>query len=126
MRRLIVIGNGMAGARLVEEVVRRDGGFAVRLIGAERLGGYNRIGLPDVLAGRRGADALLLNSLGWYEANGVAFTPGVAAVAIDPAFRTVATADGRVHAYDELVIATGSRTAFPAVDGLSLPGVFGL
>jgi nitrite reductase (NADH) large subunit len=131
--RLIVIGNGMAGARVVEDIVDRGGAerFAITVFGAEPHGSYNRTLLPGVLAGAEDPRDILLNPAEWYEENRIALHAGVQVVGIDRRRRTIATADGATHAYDTLVIATGSRPFFPPVDGLQLedgalkPGVFG-
>jgi nitrite reductase (NADH) large subunit len=131
--RLVVIGNGMAGARLVEDVLDRGGGerFAITIFGAEPHGGYNRILLPGVLAGSEDRREIFLNPVRWYEDNGVALHAGVQVVDVDRRARTVIAADGAKHAYDKLVIATGSRPSFPPLEGLHLddgalkPGVFG-
>ncbi|GAA3741087.1 assimilatory nitrate reductase electron transfer subunit [Spinactinospora alkalitolerans] len=118
-RHVAVIGHGMVGARFVEEVARRDpDGRRVRLtvVGAEAERPYNRILLPEVVTGRLDLDDLALP-----EADSAAVTVrrGVAATAVDPAARRVALDDGTGLDYDELVLATGARAAFPPVAGLS-------
>jgi nitrite reductase [NAD(P)H] large subunit len=85
----------------------------------------------NVLAGAQGARDIVLNPPEWYDENGVVLRAGVAAVAIDRRARTVTAADGATYPYDELIVATGSRPAFPPVDGLRgpdgelKPGAFG-
>jgi len=126
-RRLVVIGNGMAGARLVEDVLARGGGdkFAIAVFGDEPCGNYNRILLSGVLAGSHRSEDIFLNPLSWYQANGVTLHAGVRVEAIDVAARQVRGAGGVtgaravIEAYDELVIATGSRPLIPPIDGLS-------
>lgn len=133
MRRLVVIGNGMAGGRVVEDILHRDGAerFAITVFGAEPHGSYNRIALPNVLAGSQDARDVVLNPPEWYAENGVTLRAGVAVTKIDRRRRAVHGADGAVYPYDELIIATGSRAAFPPVhglcgpDGALKPGVFG-
>ena len=119
--RLVVIGNGMAGARLLEELLARGGGdrFAVTVFGEERYGNYNRILLSGVLAGKHDPEDIFLNPLSWYEANGVALRAGVRATAIDLSRRVVSAADGSTEPYDELVIATGSAPFIPPIAGLA-------
>ncbi|MQA36078.1 hypothetical protein GCU49_21345, partial [Modestobacter roseus] len=72
-QRLVVVGNGMAGARLVEEVLERRGGeqFAITVFGEEPHGNYNRIMLSHVLAGEEHEDDIVLNSHDWYADNGI-------------------------------------------------------
>lgn len=130
---LVVVGNGMAGARAVEEILARGGGerFRVTVFGDEPYGNYNRIMLSHVLAGEDASDEIYLNPLDWYADNGVTLHAGVRVVRIDRFARKVFADDGTIAPYDKLVIATGSRTFFPPMDGMWLddrtltPGVFG-
>jgi nitrite reductase (NADH) large subunit len=131
--RLVVVGNGMAGARLVEEVLARGGGeqFRITVLGDEPHGNYNRIMLSPVLAGESHEDDIVLNSHDWYADNGVHLRAGIRAERIDTAAKTVLGSDGSVTPYDHLVLATGSYSFIPPMtgvrreDGGLLPGVFG-
>ncbi|SNX95274.1 nitrite reductase (NADH) large subunit [Geodermatophilus sabuli] len=130
---LVVVGNGMAGARFVEEVLERGGGeqFRITVLGEEPHGNYNRIMLSPVLAGESHEDDIVLNSHDWYADNGVTLRAGVRVERIDTAAKVVHAADGSVTAYDHLVLATGSYSFIPpmtgvrAADGELLPGVYG-
>jgi nitrite reductase (NADH) large subunit len=132
-QRLVVVGNGMAGARVVEEVLERGGGeqFAITVFGEEPHGNYNRIMLSHVLAGEEHEDDIVLNSHDWYADNGVVLRAGVRVDRIDPHAKVVHAADGTTTPYDQLVLATGSRSFIPPMAGLYpaedqlLPGVFG-
>ncbi|GAB93501.1 nitrite reductase large subunit NirB [Gordonia rhizosphera] len=134
-RKLVVVGNGMAGARTVEEILARGGGelFDTTMIGDEPYGNYNRIMLSHVLSGETGLDDddLMLNPMAWYRENGVTLYSGDSAESIDRFAKTVTCASGRVIDFDILIIATGSNTFFPNMDGLREPdgrlarGVFG-
>lgn len=134
-RRLVVVGNGMAGARTVEEILARGGGeqFSLTMIGDEPYGNYNRIMLSHVLAGESTVDDddLMLNPMSWYSDNGVTLHAGDRAVAVDRFAKTVTCESGSVIGFDVLIIATGSHTFFPNMDGLREPdgrlarGVFG-
>ena len=118
-KRLVVIGNGMAGARLVEDVIARDpGAFDIIMFGDEPYGNYNRILLSGVLAGTHDPKDIFINPLAWYEHASVKLHAGVGAARIDRAERQVIGSDGRVEPYDELVIATGSTAFVPPLDGL--------
>src|SRR4051795_6587108 len=110
--RLVVVGNGMAGARFVEEVLERGGGeqFRITVLGDEPHGNYNRIMLSPVLAGEAHEDDIVLNSHDWYADNGVALRAGVRVERIDVAAKAVHGSDGSVTAYDHLVLATGSSS----------------
>lgn len=85
-RRLVVTGNGMAGARPVEEILARGGAeqFQVTMFGDERYGNYNRIMLSHVLSGEESDADIFLNSLPWYEENGIILHAGVRVEKIDP------------------------------------------
>ena len=129
---LVVVGNGMAGARAVEEILARGGGerFRITVFGDEPYGNYNRIMLSHVLAGEA-AEEIYLNPLDWYADNAVTLHAGVRVVRIDRFAKKVFADDGQVVPYDTLIVATGSRTFFPPMDGMWLddrtltPGVFG-
>lgn len=131
-RRLVVVGNGMAGARAVEEILARGGAaqHKITMFGDEPYGNYNRIMLSHVLSGEESAGDIFLNSLPWYKENGITLHAGVRVGRIDRFAKLVFSDDGRATPYDVLVIATGSRPFMPALDGLytsvgSLrPGVF--
>ncbi|MGC5249247.1 nitrite reductase large subunit NirB [Gordonia sp. DT219] len=121
-RRLVVVGNGMAGARTVEEILARDGGeqFFITMIGDEPYGNYNRIMLSHVLAGENAVDDddMMLNPMSWYTDNGVTLYAGDRAVELDRFAKTVTCESGRIIGFDVLIIATGSHTFFPNMDGL--------
>jgi nitrite reductase (NADH) large subunit len=131
--RLVVVGNGMAGARFVEEVLERGGGeqFRITVFGDEPHGNYNRIMLSPVLAGEEHEDDIVLNSHDWYADNGVVLKAGVRADRMDTAAKLVLAADGTATPYDHLVLATGSYSFIPPMkgvrtdDGELLPGVYG-
>jgi nitrite reductase (NADH) large subunit len=120
-RRLVVIGNGMAGARLVEEVLARGGGdrYQVTVFGDEPGGNYNRILLSSVLARSHDPKDIYLNPMAWYAANGVTLHSGVRVKSIDLTSRTVTGKGGTVEPYDDLVVATGSKPFIPPMEGLT-------
>jgi nitrite reductase (NADH) large subunit len=133
LAKLVVIGNGMAGARAVEEILARGGGerFAITVFGDEPYGNYNRILLSNVLAGSDDAGEIYLNPLDWYAENNIDLRAGVRVVRINPFAHLVYADDGTTVRYDKLILATGSRSFFPPVDGIwqddknLAPGVFG-
>jgi len=117
--KLVVIGNGMAGARLVEEIVARDpAAFEITMFGDEPYGNYNRILLSGVLAGTHDAKDIFINPLAWYDQMNVRLHAGVRVSRIDRDRQQVIGDDGTVADYEVLVIATGSSAFVPPLDGL--------
>ncbi|HLJ56572.1 MAG TPA: FAD-dependent oxidoreductase, partial [Chthonomonadaceae bacterium] len=131
-QRLLVIGNGMAGARAVEEILARGGGerLDITMFGDEPYGNYNRILLSNVLNGAQDLHDIFLNPLDWYAENGITLHAGVRVTRIDRDCKSLRDDRGRSFAYDKLIIATGSRPFVPPIDGLESvegagkPGVF--
>ena len=131
-KRLIVIGNGMAGARLVEDLIQRGGceRFEMIVFGDEPCGNYNRILLSSVLSGSHKPDDIFINPTSWYAANGVTLHAGKLVERIDLGERLVHAAGGVSEQYDTLVIATGSSPLIPPIanlrneDGRFKEGVF--
>ncbi|MGL6213051.1 NAD(P)/FAD-dependent oxidoreductase [Billgrantia desiderata] len=121
--RLVIVGNGMAGHRLVEALLARPERPAITVIGAETAPAYNRILLSPLLAGEMERSALTLRSAEWYAEQGIELVLGERVESIDRAARRLTTDAGRQLDYDRLVLATGSTPARPPVPGLELPGV---
>ncbi len=121
--RLVIVGNGMAGHRLVEALLARPERPAITVIGAETAPAYNRILLSPLLAGEMERDALTLRDADWYAEQGIELVLGERVESIDRAARRLTTDAGRQLDYDRLVLATGSTPARPPVPGLELPGV---
>jgi nitrite reductase (NADH) large subunit len=121
---LIVIGNGMAGMRAVEELIARaPDRFDITVIGAEPHPNYSRILLSAVLAGEKTLNDIVVNPHGWYAEHGICLLAGTRATAIDRIARTVALADGTSLPYDKLLLATGSKPLAPPIPGLGFPNV---
>ena len=121
---LVVIGNGMAGCRAVEELLARDAGrYRVTIFGAEPHVNYNRIMLSPVLAGEKTFDDIIINDRAWYADNRIDLIVADPVVAIDRSAKTVTSQSGRTIAYDKLLIATGSDPFIIPVPGKDLPGV---
>ncbi|UVJ38789.1 NAD(P)/FAD-dependent oxidoreductase [Arthrobacter sp. CJ23] len=123
MRRLVVIGNGMAGARTVEDILARGGAaqFEITMFGDEPYGNYNRTLLGRVLSGKESEADIVLNALPWYWENNITLHAGVRVDRVDKYSKHVFTGDGRVVPYDVLIIATGSRSYLPPMDGIHTP-----
>jgi NAD(P)H-dependent nitrite reductase small subunit len=123
--RLVVAGNGMAGMRTVEELLRLGVAdrFQITVFGAEPRGNYNRILLSPVLAGEQQVDDIMLHRPGWYTRRGITLRSGDPIVEIDRKRRIVRSRSGVVAPYDRLLIATGSDPIVLPLPGKDLPGV---
>lgn len=124
--RLVVVGNGMAGIRTLEELLKlAPGMYDITVFGAEPYPNYNRILLSPVLAGEQDFDDIVLNPLSWYADNGITLHLGKQVTRIDRARRRVLAADGTEAAYDRLLLATGSLPFILPIPGKDLKGVIG-
>ena len=123
--RLVVAGNGMAGMRTVEELLKLGVAdrFSITVFGAEPRGNYNRILLSPVLSGESQADDIMLHRPGWYAKRGITLHTGDPIVEIDRKRKTVKSRSGVVAPYDRLLIATGSDPIMLPLPGKELPGV---
>ena len=123
--RLVVAGNGMAGMRTVEELLKLGVAdrFAITVFGAEPRGNYNRILLSPVLSGEQQADDIMLHRPNWYTRRGITLHSGDPIVEVDRMRRLVKSRSGVVAAYDRLLIATGSDPIMLPLPGKELQGV---
>ena len=143
-KKLVVIGNGMAGARVVEEILkRRRDQFEITMFGAENYGNYNRILLSNVLNQTQQPEEIFINSLTWYQENDISLHAGVKVVEIDRIQKKIRGIKLSPHdvpygsdmkfkndlpvieeSYDYAIIATGSRPFIPPIEGSQQTGVF--
>ena len=122
--KLVLIGNGMAGVRTLEELLKlAPGHYDITVFGGEPYGNYNRIMLSPVLAGEKTIDQIMLNDERWYADNGIALHKGKWVDRVDRARRIVYAADGTEAPYDRLIVATGSNPFIVPVPGNDLAGV---
>ncbi|AJC19599.1 nitrite reductase large subunit NirB [Pandoraea pulmonicola] len=122
--RLVVIGNGMAGIRTLEELLEiAPNQYDITVFGAEPHPNYNRILLSPVLAGEQSFADIVLNPLDWYASQGITLHLGKEVTQIDRPRRVVRCADGTEAPYDRLLIATGSSPFILPVPGKDLDGV---
>ena len=121
---LVVVGNGMAGCRAVEEILARDAHkFRITIFGAEPRVNYNRIMLSPLLAGEKSFADIVINDEAWYADNGITLIAGDPVVSIDRTAQAVTSKSGRTEYYDRLLLATGSDPFIIPVPGRDLPGV---
>src|SRR5438128_3236943 len=119
-----MVGNGMAGVRTIEELLKiAPGLYDVAVFGAEPHPNYNRILLSPVLAGEQTLDEIVLNSWDWYEENQIRLHAGKKVVEVDRVKRIVRADDGTEEAYDRLLMCTGSTPFILPVPGKDLQGV---
>ena len=124
--KLVMIGNGMAGVRTLEELLKLAPDlYDITVFGAEPHPNYNRILLSPVLAGEQTFEEIVLNDLNWYADNGIKLLLGRKVVKIDRKARRVLADDGSEAEYDRLLIATGSTPFILPVPGKDLDGVIG-
>ena len=124
MRRLVVVGNGMAGMACVEQILKYEPQFRITVFGDETHVNYNRVMLSSVLAGEKAADEIIINTEEWYRRNEIDLRVGVRIIDVDPRAKTVTGDDGSVTPYDTLLLATGSSAWMPPIEGLDKDGVF--
>ena len=123
-KRLVVVGNGMAGVACVEQILKHTQNFDITIFGDETHVNYNRIMLSSVLAGEKEFDDIVLNGIDWYRQNDITPRLGLRIESIDRVAKTVTDVDGGVTSYDKLIFATGSSAFIPPMEGIKKSGVF--
>ncbi len=122
--KLVMVGNGMAGVRTLEELLKiAPDLYDITVFGAEPHPNYNRILLSPVLAGEQTLDEIVLNPLSWYAENNITLHLGKKVVDINRSRRVVFAEDGTEEPYDRLLLATGSNPFILPVPGKELDGV---
>ncbi len=123
-KKLVVIGNGMAGVSCIEEILRLDAGrYDITVFGKEIHPNYNRVFLSYVLTGEKTLEDITLNAFKWYEERGITLRAGCPVSTIDRARRLVLGEDGSEVPYDRLILATGSVPFVPPIPGVEKEGV---
>jgi nitrite reductase (NADH) large subunit len=123
-KKLVLVGNGMAGVRAIEEILKisREK-FEITIFGSEPHPNYNRILLSKVLQGDTKVIDITLNDWDWYQENNIRLYTGETVIKIDSDKKVVLTDKGRVELYDELIIATGSLPFILPIPGADKKGV---
>lgn len=124
--RLVMIGNGMAGVRTIEEILERDPNrYEITIIGEEAYPNYNRIMLSNVLQNKMTTEEIITNPYAWYEENQIDLINHDPALTVDVTAKQVGTQSGKCIHYDKLLMATGSRAFILPIEGSQLEGVIG-
>ncbi|PLR85280.1 nitrite reductase large subunit NirB [Bacillus sp. V33-4] len=124
--KLVMIGNGMAGVRTIEEILKiAPDRFEITIFGNEPYPNYNRIQLSTVLQGDTNVEDIIMNDWSWYEDNRIQLYTGEAITTIDKANKRVISEKGRTVTYDKLIIATGSSSFILPIPGADKQGVTG-
>jgi nitrite reductase (NADH) large subunit len=122
--RLVVVGAGMVGLKLVEELVELcPSRYDIAMVGAEARPAYNRVLLSSLLAGEAGEDDIALRPATWYADNVVELLTGAECLELHPGERSIVLRSAAPIAYDRLVLATGSTAVRLPIPGRDLPGV---
>jgi nitrite reductase (NADH) large subunit len=122
--KLVLVGNGMAGVRAVEELIKLAPElYDITVFGAEPHPNYNRILLSPVLAGEQTVEQIVLNSWEWYAENHITLHAGKKVTEVDRVKRIVRAEDGTEAEYDRLLLCTGSNPFILPVPGKDLKGV---
>lgn len=123
-KKLVLVGNGMAGVRTVEEILKAaPEKFEITIFGSERHPNYNRILLSKVLQGDTDVKDITLNDWEWYKTNNITLYSGETVVKADPDRKVVISDKGRIEPYDELILATGSVPFILPIPGSDKEGV---
>ncbi|HIM58330.1 MAG TPA: NAD(P)/FAD-dependent oxidoreductase [Gammaproteobacteria bacterium] len=126
MKKIVLIGNGMAGVRTLEELFKiTEEKFDITVFGSEPYGNYNRIMLSPVLADEKTIDEIMINDLDWYKDNGITLHTDSTITSINRSSKTVMDDKGNSYDYDKLLIATGSNPFILPIEGHDLDGVIG-
>ena len=122
--KLVLIGNGMAGMRTIDELLKLSPDkYDITVFGAEPHGNYNRIMLSPVLAGDKTIDQIITHDLQWYEDKGITLHIGKTVTGIDRGNQIVITEAGKQAHYDKLIFATGSNPITLPLKGKDIEGV---
>lgn len=126
LQHLVIVGNGMATGRLLDELLRRDSArrFAITVVGDEPEGSYNRIMLSPVLAGESKRQSIIQKDPDWFARQGITFLAGRRGERIVPERSQLTLDDGHTLSYDQLVIATGSKPARIPAGNQHLANIF--
>lgn len=126
MFRYVIVGNGVAGTSAAEEIRKQDPKGSIDIFSTEDKSFYYRIRLPEVVAGDIQEDTIVAKNPNWYKDQGMNLHLETQVTAIDAEKKTLITDDDQEFPYDRLLLATGSHSFIPPIQGSDQPGVFAL
>ena len=126
MSRYVIVGNGVAGTSAAEEIRKQDPEGSIHIFSIEDMPFYYRIRLPEVVAGDVQEDTLVARSPKWYKDQDIHLHLETRVTEIDAQKKTLATDEGQAFPYDRLLLANGSHSFIPPIQGADKPGVFAL
>ncbi|MBN2123504.1 MAG: NAD(P)/FAD-dependent oxidoreductase [Deltaproteobacteria bacterium] len=126
MKRLLIIGNGVAGTTAAEQIRKRDREASVTIVTDEAFPFYSRIRLNEYISGDLGEKDLLVRKETWYKEQDLDLRLGIRIADGDPEKKALKSADGEIFSYDTLLVATGSHSFVPPIAGAERKGVFTL
>lgn len=125
-QKLVMIGNGMAGIRTIEELISRDANrYDITVVGKEPYPNYNRIMLSNILQNKMTVEETIMNSYEWYEENHITLINNDPVEKVDRQSKKIITQKGIELEYDICIFATGSKAFVLPIEGANLPSVIG-
>lgn len=125
-QKLVMIGNGMAGIRTIEELISRDANrYDITVVGKEPYPNYNRIMLSNILQNKMTVEETIMNSYEWYEENHITLINDDPVEKVDRQSKKIITQKGIELEYDICIFATGSKAFVLPIEGSNLPSVIG-
>jgi nitrite reductase (NADH) large subunit len=123
MFQFVIVGNGVAGTTAAEEIRKLDDRSPITLLSEEDLPFYSRIRLPEMVAGDLEEPALVIKDEDWYWDHGLDLYLQTRITSADPGRQVLTSSDGREFPYDLLLLANGSHSFVPPIEGADTPGV---
>lgn len=122
--KLVLIGNGMAGVRTIEEILEREPErYQITIIGEEKYPNYNRIMLSNILQKKTTVEEIITNPFDWYQEMGIELFVDNRATHLNPKKKEIELLHGEKISYDICILATGSRAFILPISGADLDGV---
>ena len=126
MGKYLIVGNGVAGTTAAEQIRKLDGDGKITIVTEEDVPFYYRIRLPEVVSGELPEEKLLAKKREWYQDQGIDLRLKTKVTGADPDKKELITAGGERLPYDLLLVATGSYSFVPPIQGSDKKGVFTL